>query len=115
MANGSSPDLTRLDIKHVKRSERNPLLNRTSPFVVTRVEDPPSLLERLWSWVALPEGWKLYIPYHMITVSTVEIILFYTIDTVKELGLLVPIPPYEGWRVVTCMLAHANAAHLWNN
>jgi membrane associated rhomboid family serine protease len=59
--------------------------------------------------------WPYHLPVHVVTISAFQIGLFYTIDTVTSFGTYVPITLEEGWRVLTCALAHADATHLWNN
>lgn len=67
------------------------------------------------SCAACMTEWPYYLPVHVVTISAFQIGLFYTVDTVTSFGTYVPITLEEGWRVLTCALAHADAAHLWNN
>jgi membrane associated rhomboid family serine protease len=70
------------------------------------------------SWCGLDacsEPWALYVPLFIASVSAVQIGLFYSVDTVADYGLRVPVVAAEAWRVIGCLFAHGSAWHLWNN
>ena len=59
--------------------------------------------------------WTLSYPIFTSTFVSTEILLFFTVDTPKVLGLGVPVQPGTEWKLVTLVFAHADSAHLLGN
>ena len=62
--------------------------------------------QRVWPW---------HPPVHMVLVSIVNVVLFYAINDYRWLALYVPMASTDAFKVVTLILSHADAVHLWGN
>lgn len=104
-----------LDVRPAKygqlRSEGRPCHGVETSFG----ERLTACVRRWWDPVA---GWKWNIPFHMLLVSLLNITLFYTIssaDTLELMAICVPLRAHQWWKLVSNILVHADASHLWGN
>jgi len=56
-----------------------------------------------------------YVPVHTLFVTAVQIFLYYVGDVGLRFSLPIPVRPGTEWRLLTLVLVHADATHLWGN
>jgi membrane associated rhomboid family serine protease len=61
-------------------------------------------------------GQSFLLPWSILLLSVVQIVIFYTApNNGYDLAVRIPLIPSEEYKLITCILAHADAFHLWGN
>lgn len=68
---------------------------------VTTARAPPSAR---WHW-----------PVHTVLVAVAQVVLYYATDTHAHFAMPLPLAEGDSWRLLTLILAHGDATHLWSN
>lgn len=61
-------------------------------------------------------SWSYFAPWSIVLLTLTQIIIFYVIeDQSKTLSVRLKLKPGDEYRLITCILAHSDASHLWGN